>query len=128
MKTFCTYCSKEKSRTAGLIPAIDRYLDHRIKQIYEHSKNEADEFLILSGSYGLLAQDDPIPYYEHLLMPLEVNEHAKKVAKQLTERKVVEIHFFHHALDRDKNVQPYLDCITLAAEQSGVVLKTKELT
>ena len=84
-------------------------------------------FLILSGKYGLLEANDPIPYYDHLLLSSEVSEHAIRVADQLEALGVKQLIFFTRSLADDENVKPYIDCIKFASLKVGVNLKIIEL-
>jgi len=127
MTTFCTYCSAEKNRSQGEIPAIQRYRSHRINSVYSAALGLGIEFLILSGEYGMLKPNDPIPYYAHLLIASEVPMHAKKVAMQLERLRVKDLIFFARSLEEDKNLKPYLDCIRLASQEAGVELKIVEI-
>jgi hypothetical protein len=85
------------------------------------------EFLILSGEYGMLRPNDPIPYYAHLLIAPEVSEHAKKVAEQLDVLGVKDLIFFTRPLEEDKNLKPYHDCMRFASQKAGTELKFVEL-
>lgn len=83
MKLVCTYCSGPKRDNGGLLPAVDRYLSERIGGLRDLAAANEDGFAILSGEYGLLAADEPIPWYDHLLEPHEVEMLAVRVAEQL---------------------------------------------
>jgi len=116
MVVYCTYCSSKKNRSSQLLPAIKRYKSNRISAIHRTAFKQNIPFLILSGKHGLLKPNDNIKYYNYLLKPMEVNEHAEKVADQLKRFGVEEIIFFTDSLDNDPNIVPYLDCIKKAAE------------
>jgi len=127
MTAFCTYCSAEKDRSPGELPAIQRYRSQRIKSVYSAALSLGLEFLILSGEYGMLWPSDSIPYYSHLLIAPEVTEHAKKVADQLKSLGVNDLIFFARSLEEDKNLKPYFDCIRLASQGARVELKIVEI-
>ena len=127
MTTFCTYCSAEKDRTQGKLPAIQRYRSQRIKSVYSAALSLGLEFLILSGKYGMLKPSDLIPYYDHLLTVPEVPAHVKKVVNQLEVLGVKDLIFFARSLEEEKNLRPYLDCIRLASQEARVELKIVEI-
>jgi hypothetical protein len=72
MKYYCTICSKEKRNDKELLPAIERYLSPRIKNIYQRASSEKVKFLIFSGEYGFIHPYSLIPYYDHLLLEEEI--------------------------------------------------------
>ena len=127
MTVFCTYCSADKDRSRGELPAIQRYLSHRIKSVYFAAMSLGLKFLILSGKYGILEPSDPIPYYDHLLQSSEVSEHSKKVADQLEALGVKNLIFFTRSFSDDENLKPYFDCIKLASQKAGIELKFVDL-
>ena len=61
MTTFVTYCSKEKRHSAASMPAIARSDRARIRTLYRAALSIGADFLILSGKFGLLKPDEPIP-------------------------------------------------------------------
>ena len=127
MTHFCTYCSAGKDTSEGELLAIQRYQSHRIKSVYKAAMSLGLKFLILSGEYGILEPTDPIPYYEHLLIPSEVQEHSVNVAGQLEEFGVKELIFFARSITEDENLQPYIDCIRIATQKAGIELKIIDL-
>jgi len=76
----------------------------------------------------MLKPNDPIPYYAHLLIAAEVQDHAKKVASQLETLGVKDLIFFTRPLEEDENLKPYHDCIKIASQKAGAELKFVELT
>lgn len=72
MKYYCTICSKEKRKDKELLPAIERYLSPRIKNVYERASLDNTKFLIFSGEYGFIHPYSLIPYYDHLLLEEEI--------------------------------------------------------
>jgi hypothetical protein len=127
MTVFCTYCSAEKDPSQGKLLGIQRYRSSRINSVYSAALSLGLEFLILSGEYGMLKPSDSIPYYAHLLIAPEVQEHAKKVADQLEALGVKDLIFFTRPLEEDENLKPYHDCIRLASQKAGTKLKFVEL-
>lgn len=118
----CTSCSKEKSSVPGLIPAIDRYDSERIQSIGALAKKEGKGFLILSGQYGLIDSQHPIPWYDHLLVPEEVEEMVERVAAQLQEMNVEAMIFYGADEQLDSSWQPYWEVIRKSTTAAGVKL------
>jgi hypothetical protein len=117
---WCTYCSAAKREDPGLLPAVERYLDRRIRDLAMRAADEGVLFLILSGKYGLLRPVDPIPWYDHLLAADEVEGTAGRVAVQLREFGVSSLRF--HTVDRalDPQLEPYLKTIRAACDRADV--------
>lgn len=127
MIAWCTYCSANKREDSGRLPALDRYLDARIHDLAACAATAGVGFLILSGEYGLLRPEDPIPWYDHLLLAGEVDALAERVAAQVGELGITSIVF--HTIDptRDPQVRPYLDTISRACRRAGATLETVTL-
>lgn len=127
MIAWCTYCSSDKRTDPGRIPAIDRYLDVRIQDLATQAEEAGAAFLILSGEYGLLRPEDPIPWYDHLLRTEEVDALVERVAAQMKDLSVTSIVW--HTVDsaHDPQVLPYQETIARASHRVGVSLKTATL-
>ncbi|MBU8870175.1 MAG: hypothetical protein KOO60_04780 [Gemmatimonadales bacterium] len=123
MKVVITYCSGPKRKDGGLLPAVDRYLSRRIRTLYQEATASAVEFRILSGEFGLVAADQPIPWYDHLLSVEEIGELTEKVAAGLTGLRAdtVEYHTADPALFPD--VAPYQEVIEAACRVVGMNLE-----
>jgi len=65
MTALCTYCSATKNRTPGEISAVQRYRSSRIERVYKAACTLGLPFRILSGEYGLVPPERPIPDYDH---------------------------------------------------------------
>ena len=72
MLAICTYCSAGKHNSETPLPAIDLYKSSRITKVFETAEKSNVTFLILSGKYGLIRANEEIGYYDHLLIPSEV--------------------------------------------------------
>jgi len=118
----CTYCSADKHRGGGLMPAIERYQSARIAEL-----GATGTLLILSGEFGLLAPEDPIPWYDHLLLSDEVEAMVPRVTAQLQERAVVTLVFHTADPDTFPAIRPYVALITQACQAAGVPLQLKLL-
>ena len=118
MHTFCTYCSAAKSLEEGDIPAIQRYLDPRIHKVHEAASTLGLDFYILSGEYGLIPPDEPIPWYDHLLQAGEVDELVERMAAQIRQYSIEEgIVYFTNVISNDPSLIPYRDAIVAACNR-----------
>jgi hypothetical protein len=127
MTFFCTYCSAETDRADGLLPAIERYRDQRIKQVYAAALATGQGFLILSGKYGLLRAGDLITWYDHLLLAEEVEQGALMVERQLRGMGARQIVYFTDTLAKDPLVAPYLEVMRRSSQRAAVQLTVIEL-
>lgn len=94
MKIICTICSKDKNKKESLLPAYLRYISPRIAEIKKISDTEISPFYILSGVYGLLKDDENIPYYDHQLIQTEIDTLSSKVIKQIQDLNINEVAFY----------------------------------
>lgn len=117
MQAFCTYCSRDKSNEPGNIPAIRRYLDARIEKVYNAASQLGLGFYILSGEFGLLSPQEPIPWYDHLLRPEEVSSLADRITEQIQKYEITSLVYFTNSSVRDPNVIPYHDAIVAACSR-----------
>ena len=123
MELFATYCSAEKDGAAGDLPAIERYISDRIQGVAAAAKGAEAKFGILSGQFGLIAADHPLPYYDHLLQPEEVTERAASAAQTLAEWGITRIRWFSVAFEMDPNVGRYRDVMTQAAKACRIEIE-----
>lgn len=121
MELVVTYCSGPKRRDRGPLPAVQRYLSERIEQL---AASSGGRLRILSGEFGLLAADDPIPWYDHLLAAGEVDQLAVTVADQLLECEAASV--LYHTADTEvfPRVGPYLLVMEKACRYAGIPLET----
>lgn len=120
MKCFITYCSKQKSDAKEILPAIKRYQSARIKKTMHTAYKEGASFLILSGKFGLLGPEDPIPWYDHLLSPSEVPAMVNRIADEL--KSYSEIVFCH---SRGDHIAPYLATIKEASARAELKMSIR---
>jgi len=120
MIAWCTYCSAEKRRDPAPLPAIERYLDRRIRRVAEGAGRAGAAFFILSGAYGLLEPQAPIPWYDHLLLDEEVEAMAERVAGQLAAAGVEELVFHTVGEDADPHTLPYRQVVERACAAADV--------
>lgn len=122
MEIFCTYCSRPKKETNGKIPAIERYKSKRIRGVYDSANKLGIPFYILSGLFGLIPSDEPIPYYDHLLLPDEMNAMAIKVMEGIKKNKINKVIFFINAFQDDKVNYTYVAAMMLGCEMAKIQL------
>lgn len=119
MYIFCTYCSRDKSDEPNFIPAVQRYQSQRINRVYAAASQVGLEFFILSGEFGLLSAQQPIPWYDHLLLPEEVDTLAARMAQQIQDHGISGIVYFTRSSTQDPNVQSYRNAIIAACKQTS---------
>lgn len=122
-----TYCSREKDPSAGLLPAVDRYLSSRIQVSLEASSRLGTGFRILSGLFGLLAEDREIPEYDHILTGDQVPRHAGKIEQQLREFGVERVIFITRTLAADPGTGPYREAMSRACDAADVDYQILEI-
>lgn len=121
MKYIITTCCKDKRLDEALLPSIDRYLDPRIKKVFNIAKKSGDGFLILSGKYGILKPEDPIPYYDQILLEENVPEIVDLVVPRFRELRVAEIIVYGKDASLDLGWIPYYSVLKKSCEKLGIV-------
>ena len=122
MVLYATYCSAEKDGSRDLLPAIARYQSDRISGVASAAKTAGATFGILSGQYGLIPADHPLPYYDHLLQEDEIDAMTHQVQATLSNWDIAEIHWFSVAFEMDPNVKRYQMVMEAAAKNIGAAL------
>ena len=128
MKISCTICSREKNTGHSLLPAIRRYASERIHSVHEKSKADKVEFRILSGRFGLLAPDEKIPFYDHLLVSDEIKETKQIVKAQMIREDIDEVVFFMENLAEHPNWQAYYEVIRQACSELNIKFQEEIIT
>jgi hypothetical protein len=129
MKTaYCTYCSKQKSDEEGNLPAIQRYISQRIAQVNLMAMMDGVPFFILSGQYGFIPSDYPLPYYDHLLQPEEVNQMSARAAQQIKEAGLETLNYLSNNPAGDESLLPYQALIEKTCQLTGVKLNIQYFT
>ncbi len=123
MKIICTYCSGAKREDAGLLPAVLRYRSHRISRLSDTADRQGIEFMILSGEFGLIDRNYPLPYYDHLLRPQEVDKLSNQVAATLCMAGVKEVEYHSAATELVPAIRPYFSVMETACERAAVTLR-----
>lgn len=127
MTAFLTYCSAEKETYEHPLPAINRYRSDRIRRIYSAAESAGTGFFILSGEYGLLKPNEPIPYYDHLLVGDEVEAHSATIAAQIKQHGITQIIFFTLPVSADETLEAYHACLRLACQTAATHLSFVEI-
>ncbi len=128
MTFYCTYCSKNKNNDNNLIPAHLRYSSKRIRWLYEKSINDGNKLLILSGKYGIITAEEPIKYYDQLLLEKHIKKHSKLIEDQLSKLKISKIIFFHQPIFSDLYLSNYIKCISMACSNKKIDIILEEIT
>lgn len=126
MLAYCTYCSADKHHSEALLPAIQLYNSVRISKVFQAAKKSTTPFLILSGKYGVVSPSEKISYYDHLLTSSEIETHSDLISAQMMSMNITAIEFYTNSIKKDKNLHPYLDCITKACAKASIKLKIIE--
>lgn len=119
----CTYCAGPKREDHGLLPAVERYRSRRIRTLAMQAAWDRRPFLILSGEYGLLGPDEPIPWYDHLLLAVEVEAMVPRVMRQLQGLRLEALDYHTAPLMSDQRVKPYFELISAACARARVALE-----
>ncbi len=114
-----TICCREKDRSEGLLPAIQRYRSERIARLSRLAGEAGFPFAILSGLFGLIDADHPIPYYDRLMEDGDVERIAAAGEKFLRERGVKQVIFCLPDPALDPHVGPYLKSMEISAAAAG---------
>jgi len=123
MRVICTYCSKAKREDGGFLPAVLRYKSDRIVELANLADAKDLEFMILSGEYGLIDREYPLPFYDHLLQPWEVDKLSNKVATTLCMAGVKEIEYHTAAPELVAPIRPYLSVMETACSRALVAFR-----
>ncbi|MDX2034366.1 MAG: hypothetical protein SF339_27070 [Blastocatellia bacterium] len=127
MTVFCTYCSAEKETSTGPLPALERYRSDRIRRIHQAAQSAGCGFRILSGEYGLIDGQAPIPWYDHLLVADEVPAQAALLAGQLRQARISQLLFFTLPVSVDEKLAPYHEALRRACRETATPLSFVEI-
>lgn len=84
-------------------------------------------FFILSGEFGLIPPDQPIPWYDHLLTAPEVPALVARLAGQIDQYGITRLVYFTRPVTQEPAVAPYHDALTAACRRVGLPFLTIEL-
>lgn len=127
MRINASYCSAPKRDDEGLLPAVERYLSERLQGLWSLGRREGAPLFILSGRFGLVAADEPIPWYDHLLVADEAPAMAARVAAQLRGLGIEAVVWHTASPAVAPAVQPYLDVMSSACREAGAELAVRLL-
>jgi len=127
MISFCTCCSNKKSPESGEIRAIRRYQSSRIKKVYDASTTLGLPFRVLSGKYGLVPPQQPIPWYDHLLTAPEVPGLVEIVVRQIRAAQITGFVYFTKPLAVNPDLVPYHDTLAAACRATSISFYVVEL-
>lgn len=119
-----TICCREKDRAEGLLPAVRRYRSERIDRLARLAGEAGLPFAILSGFFGLIEAEEPIPYYDRLMSADDVERIAAAATEFLRERGIQEVIFCLPDPALDPHVGPYLASMEKSAAAAGCRLRT----
>lgn len=122
MEYLCTTCSKEKRADSGLLPAVDRYTHERIALVQQIGDQQSLPLLFLSGKFGLIRADAPIPWYDQALLTSAVDSLVPVVKNQLVMLKATSILFYAESKTQPGWL-PYYNLIEKSCGRLNVDLK-----
>jgi hypothetical protein len=121
MQIILTICSKEKTQSTELQPAILRYLSKRISDVQVIAEREKVPFYIFSGKFGVIRADTPIPYYEKQVQLEDIPALSDLLIRQFETERIDAITFY--AKDRHADGwEPYYQALEKACEKAHIVL------
>lgn len=118
----CTICSRKKNRAEGLLPALQRYHSQRIRTIFSLARKEGLSFAILSGKFGLIGPEKPIPYYDKLLAEEDVGVISSQIVSFLSRNVIKKVIFLLPNPARDPRVAPYIESMRQAIKNTDIGL------
>jgi len=126
MRVLCAICSKDKNHAEDLLPAAKRYTSERIKNAVSESQIRGLPLFFLSGEFGLISKDEPIPDYDHKLGETEVEGLVEKVASQIARHGISELIFLAKKR-KTPGWGPYYRLIEKACSQAGARLLVEKV-
>ncbi len=124
MKAIATICSRRKQEDSSLLSAQERYTGDHVNTVGNIARDSNLLFFILSGKYGLIPADQPIPYYDFYLENEHVEALTHLVSKQLQEAGITALNFY---TEDKESWAPYITTISKGAELVEVALKLRRL-
>ena len=119
----CTICCREKVRGEDPLPAIERYRSRRIQKIFRLAEKAGLEFAILSGKFGLLSPDEPISYYDQLLIEADISSISDRIAIFLKEHSIRKILFLLPDPKTDSKLRPYIESMRQGSRNAEVLIR-----
>ena len=106
---------------------MDRYLSERIRFAQRTASSLAADFRILSGLFGLVAPQQDIPDYDHLLTAELVPAHSQKVISQLQGMEIDKVIFLTRPMAKDPGAGPYRDVMEQSCAAIGATFELMEI-
>ena len=122
---YVTYCSAPKRQDAHDLPAVERYLSKRIEFVDRSATDDGALFLILSGTYGLIERDYPLPWYDHLLALEEIEPMSERAVARLASLDLSAVVWFTVDPKEDPFVSRYARVLELATAQLGLSFEVR---
>ena len=113
----CCVCSRSKNNSVAAIPAKERYAGSHVATVGAMAQAMGMPFYILSGVHGLVAANELVGLYDHLLTADEVTRLATQIGAQLRELGVKEVNFY---TKRKRAWFPYLNALIAATSLERV--------
>jgi len=88
------------------------------------AEHEGVPFCILSGKFGLVDWNHPLPLYDHLLLAEEVPQLVEVVKQQLGNKGITQVDYYSRSPEVDARIIPYMNTIENACASIGVDLQT----
>lgn len=120
----CSICSREKDLSEELLPAHMRYKGSHVTLVARAAAHLEVPFYVLSGVYGLISGDHPIPYYDRMLVQKRVALLADIISQQLLRTGMKRLYFY---TKRKPDWEPYLNALEIACRRAKVALIVHEL-
>ncbi|MFT5680418.1 MAG: hypothetical protein ACI8RZ_001324 [Myxococcota bacterium] len=122
MRALLTTCTADKDPRPALLPARLRYQGARVDFAVQRAEAEAVPLLFLSGVFGIVSADLPIPWYDHALQSAEVDGHRRLVIGQLCDLGVTAIEALL-APEDTPGWAPYHRLLVAGCQGAGVMLQ-----
>ena len=122
MEIILTTCCKDKDSSKNLISAIKRYQDPRIRLVRKISSRKNSELFFLSGKFGLIHSETPIPWYDKPLLKDDVQKLRHIVKFQIKNYDIKKVYFYGES-KKKKGWRPYYQLIEKACKDLGISLE-----
>lgn len=126
MHVVLTTCTPDKAQDPGLLPAVERYRGPWVDKALARSRDSGCPLFFLSGVYGIIPADEPLPLYDHALQPEEVDTLVIRATAQLQSHGITTI----TALLRPPATPgwaPYHQVLEASCQRVGLALSITEI-
>lgn len=122
MRVVLTTCTADKDPRGGLLAAGLRYRGERVAEAARRAEAAGVPLLFLSGVFGVIEAAHPIPWYDHALLPVEVEGRVGMAARQLSGLGVTGIEALLAPADTP-GWAPYHRLLAAGCREAGVDLR-----